>query len=159
MDVAQRTAQLSRAIRLQVGSVIVKNGNIVAFSYNGTPAGDDNSCENKVYMNPNPMPGNYVEDPADFPYEDAAGVYRLVTKDTVLHAEENAILKMAAATSSSIGATIYVTHSPCIRCARMIHAAGFTRLVYKEAYWDTTPIDFLKSKSIECDRLLFQPVL
>ena len=145
MDTAVAAANLSRAVRLKVGAVAVFDRNIIGFSFNGTPAGDDNNCEDKVYMSSEDSPME------DYPFCDLQGRYRLVTKLTVLHAEENVITKIASSNNSCKNATLFVTHSPCIRCARMIHSAGFTRLIYANPYWDQTPIDFLKSKNISCE--------
>lgn len=143
MDTAFAAAKLSRALRLKVGSVAVSDRNIIGFGFNGTPSGDDNNCEDRVYC------GDLVSE--EYPYLDEHGAYKLVTKPTVLHSEENVILKIAASNNSCKHASLYVTHSPCIRCARMIHSAGFTRLIYANPYWDQTPIEFLRSKNISCE--------
>lgn len=126
MGVATTAAKLSYAQRLQVGAVAVKDGNILAFSYNGTLPGTDNRCEDLI-----------------------DGV--LVTKETTLHAEENLIIKLAKSATTSVDATIYITHQPCVKCARMIAAAGFSRLVYQHPYRDTTGTTLLKNYGVNIE--------
>lgn len=109
MNVAYQIAGLSKCKRRIVGAIIVKDNNILSFGYNGTPAGMDNCCENKV--------GN-----------------ELYTKWLVLHAETNAITKVARSTMSSAGATLYTTTSPCAQCAKLIIQAGIKRVVFHEEY-------------------------
>lgn len=134
IDIAKRVAQQSHAKRSQVGAVIVKDNNILSFGYNGTPSGMDNNCEEKVIDS---MPG----------YN---GVFtQLVTKKEVLHAESNAIAKMAKSTQSSDGASLYVTLSPCFECAKLIVQSGIKRVVYEEKYRDDSSITFLKQNNIE----------
>jgi dCMP deaminase len=127
MQVAKDAAQLSYAERLKVGAVVVKDRNILAFGYNGTLPGKDNVCEHLVDG-------------------------KLVTKDSVLHAEENAIIKMAKSSGSTDKATMYITHQPCIKCARMIVAAGFSRLVYDESYRDSSGIDLLHESNLSVEK-------
>lgn len=144
-------AQRSRAVRKQVGAVAVRGRNIIGYGWNGTPSGDDNCCEDKTYMPPKKamFVGEYQPDPSDYPYEDEHGRYYLTTKDSVVHAEENAVCKIAESTESSSGATMYTTLAPCIRCSRMMYSSGFVRLVYGENYRDPAGIDFLKSKGVD----------
>lgn len=110
LNVAKETAKLSYANRLKVGAVLVKDNNIISSGYNGTPTGKSNECETTQ--------------------EDGS----LVTKPEVLHAEENCIGKVAASTQSSKGATLYLTHPPCIRCAKLIHSAQIEEVWYAEEY-------------------------
>lgn len=128
MSVAASAANLSYAKRLKVGSVAVRVDNILAFGYNGTLPGTDNSCEYETL--------------------NQDGTISLVTRDSVLHSEENLIIKLAKSSTSSIGATIYITHQPCVKCARMIAAAGFTRLVYRDSYRDTSGVELLSSYGV-----------
>lgn len=114
-------AQLSHCSRKKVGAIIVKDAIIISDGYNGTPAGFDNCCENEE--------GN--------------------THWYVLHAEANAILKVAKSTNNCKDATLYLTHSPCKDCSKLVLQSGITRLVYQEAYKDTSGIDFLKSAGLE----------
>lgn len=139
MGVAESAARLSYAQRLKVGSVAVQDGNILAFGYNGTLPGLDNTCEDKVW----------VSDVG--PWGDA-GEYKLVTRDNVLHSEENLLIKLAKSTASVNGATIYITHMPCMKCSRMIAAAGFRRLVYKEEYRDVSGVELLKSYGVTVEK-------
>ena len=117
MNVAEETAKLSYARRLQVGSVIVKDKNIISFGYNGTPAGWDNNCEYDVIH-------NYGEDPIP--------QTRLKTKPEVLHAEMNALMKLARSVESGNNATLFITHAPCIDCAKGIYQAGIKEVYFKE---------------------------
>lgn len=158
MDVAKRFAQNSYAKRLKVGCVIVTH-NIMVPGYNGTPAGWDNNCEDKVFMDRGA--GGWLdpeEIEANWPYEGeylnadgemTKGRYKLVTKPEVLHAEANAIAKMLKAGFSSEGATVFVTHAPCLPCAKQLHGAGISRLVYGEAYRDDSGVKFLKNSGVQ----------
>jgi dCMP deaminase len=119
MDIAERISQMSRAKRLQVGSVIVKENTILSYGWNGMPAGWPNTCE-------------VIQ-------EDGS----LKTKPEVLHSEMNALMKVAQSTESSSGATLFCTHAPCIDCAKAIFQAGITTVYYKEAYRDESGLRFL----------------
>lgn len=115
MDVAERFAQLSTAKKLQVGSVIVKDNRIISIGYNGTPSGWDNECE----------------DPVSWPNGD---VRFLMTKPEVIHAEMNALMKLARSPESGEGAALFVTHFPCIECAKCIYQAGISIVYYRNQY-------------------------
>ncbi|ATA73364.1 MULTISPECIES: deoxycytidylate deaminase [Capnocytophaga] len=121
MRMAMEWAKLSHCKRKQVGAIIVKDRMIISDGYNGTPTGFDNCCE---------------DNNGD-------------TKWYVLHAEANAIMKVAASTQSSEGATLYITMSPCKECSKLIHQSGIKRVVYKELYKDDEGIDFLKKAGVE----------
>lgn len=114
-------AKLSYCERKQVGALIVKDRMIISDGFNGTPTGFDNCCED----------------------EDEN------TKWYVLHAEANAILKVAASTQSSKDATLYITLSPCKECSKLIHQSGIKRVVYAKAYTDTSGLKFLKEAGVE----------
>ena len=118
--------QLSKAKRKKVGCLIVKDGQIISDGYNGTPAGYDNTCEYETR----------------FGYE---------TKPEVLHAESNALMKLAKSTNSSKGSTIYLTVSPCFDCAKLIIQAGVKRVVYSDTYRIETGIDFLRRNNVIAD--------
>jgi dCMP deaminase len=133
MDWAGRTAHLSHARRLQVGAVIVKDDSVISYGYNGMPAGWDNNCEDEIC------------------YPDAEGV-TLKTKPEVLHAESNAIAKLAKSTNSGLGADLFVTHSPCIHCAKLIHQSGISRVYYGENYRDDAGIKFLKQSGVDVEK-------
>ena len=124
MDWASRTAELSHARRLQVGAVIVKDDSVMSYGYNGMPAGWDNNCE-----------------------DDANG--ELKTKPEVLHAESNAIAKLAKSTSSGDGASIFITHAPCHDCAKLIYQSGISSVYYRSAYRDNSGLEFLAKSGVE----------
>ena len=130
MDVAERFAQLSSATRLQVGAIVVKDDRIISIGYNGMPSGWDNVCEHEVYSD----------------YDDE---YHLKTKPEVLHAESNAIAKLARSPESGEGASIFITHSPCIDCAKLIYQSGIATVYYKNDYRSTQGIEFLNRSDIE----------
>jgi len=138
MKVAEESAALSYARRLQVGCVIVKDKRILSFGYNGTPSGWDNNCEDRIYAN------EWSIDNDIWNYQDETGrPYNLKTKEEVLHAEANALLKLAASTESSEGAILFITHAPCMGCAKLIYQARISHVIYKEEYKDSSGIDFL----------------
>jgi len=124
MKIAEVTSTLSYAKRLQVGAVIVKDNQILATGYNGMPSGWENVCETA----------------------DERGI--LKTKPEVLHAETNAIAKVAQSTESSQGSTLFCTHAPCIECAKLIYQSGITTLYYKEQYRDDSGVNFLKLSGV-----------
>ena len=121
LKMAREWGNLSYCERRKVGALIVKGRMIISDGYNGTPTGMENICEDEE---------NY-------------------TKWYVLHAEANAIMKVASSTQSCSGATLYVTLSPCKDCSKLIYQAGIVRVVYIEQYKDTTGIDFLKDAGVE----------
>lgn len=121
LKMAQSWSKLSHCVRKQVGAIIVKDEMIISDGYNGTPAGFENSCED----------------------ENGA------TQWYVLHAEANAILKVAKSTNNCKGATLYLTLSPCKDCSKLVLQAGIRRVVFKDSYKDTEGIDFLKSAGID----------
>ena len=125
MDIALRWAKMSVAKRKQVGCIIVKDNQIISDGYNGTPTGFDNNCEFETR-------------------------YGYETKREVLHAESNAITKLAKSPHSSLGATMYITLSPCFDCAKLIIQSGIARVVYGEKYTDTSGIDLLNKANIDC---------
>lgn len=130
MIVAEETAKLSHAVRLKVGAVIVKDDRIISIGYNGMPAGWNNECEELK--------------PQSFPHEP-----ELVTKPEVLHAESNAIAKLARSSESGNGAVMFCTHAPCLQCAKLIHQAGISNLYFKTHYRDNSGLEFLKKSGVE----------
>jgi len=130
---AARTAQLSHARRLQVGAVIVKDDSVISYGYNGMPAGWDNDCENIVGYN--------------------MGEPMLKTKPEVLHAESNAIAKLAKSTNSGLGATMFVTHAPCMECAKLICQSGIGHVLYRNTYRDTSGITFLEKSGVKVEQI------
>ena len=123
MKVAQLFAEHSSAKRKKVGAVIVKDDRIISIGYNGMPAGWDNQCEDALH-------DNY-------------GGTALVTKPEVLHAESNAIAKLAKSTESGDGATMFVTCAPCLECAKLIYQAGIKEVYYAESYRNNDGVNFL----------------
>jgi len=154
-DIALRVADLSHARRLKVGAVIVKNDKVISYGYNGMPAGWDNNCEDREWMTDASGWLDSEEIKERWPYveynEEAEEEYRyrLVTKPEVLHAESNAIAKLAKGNDSGDGADLFVTHSPCLECAKLIYQSGIRCVYYSENYRDDTGINFLKQSGIE----------
>ena len=135
MQAAHLYAGLSTARRLKVGALIVKDDRIISIGYNGMPGGWDNECEYKHYS---------LGNPNDF---------ELKSKPEVLHAETNAIAKLARSTESGLDADLFVTHSPCLDCAKLIYQSGIKRVFYANAYRDDSGINFLKSSGVEVEQL------
>lgn len=161
MKTAEIFADLSHARRLQVGCIIVKDDNIISFSWNGTPRGWDNNCEDIEWCSA----GGWLspeEIEAGWPYEgeytDAdgnvmQGRYRLKTKPEVLHAESNAISKLARSSESGLGADLFVTHSPCLDCAKLIYQSGIKRVYFGRAYRSSEGIEFLRASGVEVTQI------
>ena len=146
MKAAEVYSQLSSAKRLQVGCVVVKNNTIIGIGYNGMPSGWTNECEYKEYPDKWSKRIEYAD--LDYPLQEPDGTYyRLKTRPEVLHAETNAIAKIARSTNSSEGAALFVTHAPCLDCAKIIHQAGINSVYYRNTYRSTDGIDFL----VKCD--------
>lgn len=155
MQLAEITGQLSNAVRLKVGSVVVRGNQILATGYNGTPGGWDNNCEDRIY--PDKQMGDfeqhYDEFDAMFPNIDESGIrYRLKTKPEVLHSEANALTKIARSTESSDGATLFCTHAPCMECAKLIYQSGINSVYYRETYRDTSGVEFLEKSGVSVQR-------
>lgn len=121
LRMALEWGKLSYCKRKQVGAIIVKDRMIISDGFNGTPSGFENNCEDEEGL----------------------------TKWYVLHAEANAILKVAASTQSSRGATLYITFSPCRECSKLIHQSGITRVVFQNNYKDDSGIGFLEKAGVE----------
>jgi len=126
LRMAREWSLLSHCKRKQVGAIVVKDNMIISDGYNGTPSGFDNCCEDE---------NNY-------------------TKWYVLHAEANAIMKIARSTNNVSGATLYITLSPCRECSKLIHQCGIKRLVYINEYKDKSGIDFLKDAGVELVQII-----
>ena len=150
MDVAKRFAQLSSAKRLQVGAIIVKDDKIISIGYNGMPSGWTNDCETREYM-PQDSGGWLMPDELYkmYPYEEGERRYRLKTKPEVIHAEANAIAKLAKGIESGDGAVMFLTHAPCLDCAKQIYTAGIKTVYYNQSYRNIFGIDFLKACEVE----------
>lgn len=145
MKAAEVYSQLSSAKRLQVGCVVVKDNTIIGIGYNGMPSSWDNDCEFKVYANEWSIDNNEWE----YQEEDSGHPYNLKTKPEVLHAESNAIAKIARSTNSSEGASLFVTHAPCLDCAKIIHQSGINSVYYRNAYRSEDGVNFLQKCGVE----------
>jgi len=152
INIAKEIGLLSYCTRSKVGAVLVKDGNVISFGYNGTPAGMDNSCEDKKRMSSD-AGGWLDQDTIDefWPFEDDLGKYKLITKHEVLHAESNAILKAAKSGNSVEGSTLYLTLSPCKECSKLILQSGVKKVVYLNTYRNLDGIQFL-SQFIEVEK-------
>jgi dCMP deaminase len=128
LRMALEWGKLSHCKRKQVGALIVKDRMIISDGFNGTPSGFDNCCEDKEGL----------------------------TKWEVLHAEANAILKVASSTQSAKGSTLYITLSPCTQCSKLIHQAGINRVVYANAYRDTSGLEFLEKAGVKTMHLPYE---
>ena len=149
IDIAERIAKMSHAKRLQVGSVLVKDDCIISYGWNGMPSGFDNNCEDKVYANEWSIDNNTWE----YQEEDGGHPYNLKTKPEVLHSEANCLMKVARSTNSSEGASLFVTHAPCIDCAKLIHQSGINSVYYRNSYRDELGINFLKQCKVEVTKV------
>lgn len=146
MKIAEATAELSSAVKLKVGSVIVRENQILATGYNGTPSGWNNTCE---YDESTYDQRDTVNDTEGWQYNSITSKFhRLKTKPEVIHSESNAILKVARSTESSEGATMFCTHAPCIECAKLIYQSGINSLYYRDTYRSNDGIDFLKRSGV-----------
>ena len=128
MKTAETFAECSTAKRAKVGAIIVKDDRIISIGYNGMPSGWDNNCENEI--------GVHKGEPV------------LKTKPQVLHAEMNAISKVARSSESSQDAVMFITHAPCHDCAKMIYQSGISSVYYRTTYRDSTGIEFLEQCNI-----------
>ena len=133
MKTAETFAELSHARRLHVGAIIVKDDRIISIGYNGMPAGWDNNCEDVI---------QHSDDTTS-----------LKTKPEVLHAETNAIAKLARSTESGLGADIFITHAPCLDCAKLIYQSGINRVFYGENYRDDAGVKFLRQSGLTVEQI------
>jgi len=138
MDTAERFSQLSHARRLHVGAIVVKDDRIISIGYNGMPSGWDNNCEDEIVVE-----------------ADVGEDYDIVlkTKPEVLHAETNAIAKLAKSNESGMGATMFITHAPCLDCAKLIYQSGISSVLYRNTYRDIAGVVFLKNSGIEVEQV------
>jgi dCMP deaminase len=133
MDVAERFAKLSSARRLHVGAIVVKDDRIISIGYNGMPAGWDNNCEDTI--------------------QHSDDTTTLKSKPEVLHAETNAIAKLAKSTESGDGAVLFVTHSPCLDCAKLIFQSGIRSVFYRNSYRSTDGTTFLERSGVTVEQI------
>ena len=155
MEAAGVYARLSSAKRLQVGCVIVKDNTIIGIGYNGMPSGWNNECETIDYVDENGQ--DYDEMIANGytfgAVSEVAGYVRRITKPEVLHAETNAIAKVARSTNSTDGADMFVTCAPCLECAKLIHQSGIKRVFYEHTYRNDDGLKFLEMCEIETNHI------
>lgn len=134
--IAEVIAKLSYARKLQVGCVIVKDNRILSIGYNGTPSGWDNDCESII--------SDVWEEP---------DLHNLETKPEVLHAEANALMKLCSSTESSKDADLFITHAPCMHCAKLIYQAGIKNVYYINEYRSDEGIRFLEKSGVKVCRV------
>ena len=139
MKVAETFAELSSARRLHVGAIVVKDDRIISIGYNGMPSGWDNNCEDEI--------GSVMDDNGNV-YE-----ARLKTKPEVLHAETNAIAKLAKSNESGLGATMFITHAPCLDCAKLVYQSGINTVYYRNSYRDENGIQFLEKAGVKIEKV------
>ena len=166
MQVAETYAKLSTARRLQVGALIVKDDRIISIGYNGMPSGWDNNCEDKDYMSVDA--GGWLSPEEIYerwPFEEIVIVandnesfeitrrYGLKTKPEVLHAERNALDKLAKCNESGLGATMFITHAPCLECAKSIYGVGIAQVFYGTTYRSEEGVYFLKRCGIDIKQI------
>jgi dCMP deaminase len=125
MKVAETYAQLSTAQRLQVGAIVVKDNRVISIGYNGMPSGWDNVCEDENYK----------------------------SKPEVLHAETNAIAKLARSNESGLDAIMFVTHAPCLDCAKLIYQSGISKVYYRNTYRESFGIEFLEKSNVNVEQI------
>jgi dCMP deaminase len=155
METAKLFAELSHAKRLHVGAIVVKDDRIISIGYNGMPAGWGNDCEYKDYMSRDAggwLNPDEIEQRWQYLEEDGTR-YSLKTKPEVLHAETNAIAKLARSTESGVGSTMFITHSPCLDCAKLIYQSGIQRVYYGEAYRNNDGVEFLEKSGVQIEKM------
>ena len=134
MKTAETFAELSSARRLHVGAIIVKDDRIISIGYNGMPSGWNNNCEDDFGLDLNGNP-------------------TLVTKPEVLHAETNAIAKLARSNESGLGSTMFVTHAPCLDCAKLVYQSGINSVYYRNTYRDKAGLEFLSKAGVKTEQI------
>jgi dCMP deaminase len=161
MKTAENYAGLSTARRLQVGAIIVKHDRIISIGYNGMPSGWDNDCEDKEWcsaggwLSPDeilagwPYEGEYLDSDGN----KMQGRYRLKTKPEVLHAEANAIAKVARSSESAEDAVMFVTHAPCMECAKLIYQSGIKQVFWQHNYRNEDGLTFLRQAGITLNKV------
>ena len=163
MKVAETFAGLSSARRLHVGAIIVKDDRIISIGYNGMPSGWDNNCEDKEYMDqtaggwlsPEEIEEQWPWSEQQLPKTEYLPWlrYKLTTKPEVLHAETNAIAKLARSTESGLGATLFVTHAPCLDCAKLVYQSGINSVYYRNSYRSEDGLQFLEKAGVKVEKM------
>jgi len=139
MKTAETFAELSYARRLHVGAIVVKDDRIISIGYNGMPAGWDNDCEDEI--------GHVLD------VDENVVEIRLKTKPEVLHAERNALDKLAKGNEGGLGSTMFITHAPCLECAKSIYGAGISHVFYKDSYRSEDGVQFLTKCGVSIEKL------
>ena len=152
MKTAETFAELSHARRLHVGAIVVKDDRIISIGYNGMPAGWDNNCEDTVYVLDEEVMGTDMVS-LGYTQTDKGNWAKLKSKPEVLHAETNAIAKLAKSTESGVNATMFITHAPCLDCAKLIYQSGIDSVFYRDSYRSEDGIHFLKQSGITIEQL------
>jgi dCMP deaminase len=152
MRTAEVFASLSHARRLHVGAIVVKDDRIISIGYNGMPSGWDNDCETVVEkMQDNPWHDYNMFKDQGWTYQDNSYV-KLKTRSEVLHAETNAIAKLAKSNESGLGATMFVTHAPCLDCAKLIYQSGISSVFYRDSYRSMEGVEFLNKSGVKVEQ-------
>jgi dCMP deaminase len=133
MKTAETFAECSSAVRLHVGAIVVKEERIISIGYNGTPSGWDNNCEDE--------------------FVNEIGELVLKTKPEVLHAETNAIAKLAKSNESGLGSTMFITHAPCMECSKLIWQSGIRTVLYRNSYRSDEGISFLQKAGVTVEQI------
>ena len=136
MKTAETFAECSTAKRLHVGAIVVKEDRIISIGYNGMPSGWDNNCEDEVIVE---MDEKFIK--------------TLITKPEVLHAEINAIAKLAKSNESGLGATMFITHAPCLDCAKLIYQSGINSVLYRNFYRSDDGVSFLRKAGVTIEKI------
>jgi len=143
MKTAEVFAELSSARRLHVGAIVVKDDRIISIGYNGMPSGWDNNCEYEEEVLQSEFgKGNWLEKTG-----------QLKTRPEVLHAETNAIAKLAKSTESGDGATLFVTHAPCLDCAKLVYQTGINSVYYRNSYRSQEGLEFLEKAGVKVNKV------
>ena len=149
MKTAETFAECSTAIRLHVGAIVVKDDRIISIGYNGMPSGWTNECEDKIYCDDGDCSEQQLPKTENLPWLR----YKLKTKPEVLHAEQNAIAKLAKSNESGLGATMFITHAPCLDCAKLVYQSGINTVYYRNSYRDENGIQFLEKAGVKIEKL------
>ena len=136
MKTAETFAECSTARRLHVGAIVVKEDRIISIGYNGMPSCWDNNCEDEVIVE---MDEKFIK--------------TLITKPEVLHAETNAIAKLAKSNESGLGSIMFVTHTPCLECAKLVYQSGINTVYYRNTYRDESGIQFLEKAGVKIEKI------
>ena len=152
MKTAETFSECSTAKRLHVGAIVVKDDRIISIGYNGMPSGWDNDCENTVFVLDEEVIGTDMLS-LGYTQTDNGNWIKLKTKPEVLHAETNAIAKLAKSNESGLGATMFITHSPCMDCAKLVYQSGINTVYYRNSYRDENGIQFLEKAGVKIEKV------